>query len=371
MNLNANVGADSVKIGDRPAGWSSGSKEGNMSAIRNAVVQVLLVFAMAVSTAWAGPGTVTVMTKNMDAGTDFGFFFANLQTDPALGVQLTFEELQKNDFAGRASLLASEIAAKKPDIVGLQEVTLLRVGPNPANLVVVVDQLDLLLQALAAQGESYYVVETNELTDLVFQVSQDTAVRFTDHDVIIARRDSELSISNPQHHVYGTILSFPDLNITVPRGWISADVTAGAQTFRFVTTHLESSGGLYGNAAVDLIQAAQAAELAATFMNGPYPVVIAADFNSNATPTPPEQTASFGIMLNSGYIDAWRTVHRGIPGFTWPMYLEDPLRPYPNGPFERIDFVFARDLSPTAVERTGVRAPRSSDHAGVVATFDF
>jgi endonuclease/exonuclease/phosphatase family metal-dependent hydrolase len=342
-------------------------------AARRPLFLAVFVSLLAFSPLWAQSEPVTVMQKNMDTGTDFGFFFSNLQTDPALGVQLTFAEIQKNDYPGRASLLAQEIAAAHPLVVGLEEATLLTSGPDPTNTPnVLVDQLQLLLGALAAQGQSYYVVGTNTLTDLPFAVSQDFAVRFTDRDAIIARAGlpaDELSITNVQSHIYGTVLQIPGL--TALRGWISADVTTNGNAFRFVCTHLESSGGLYGNPDVDLVQAAQAAELATTFLGSPLPVAIAADFNSNATHTPPEQTLSFEIMLQAGYTDTWSAVHRGIPGFTWPMYLEDPLRPYPNGPFERIDFIFGLGIQPLDVDRTGLKKPWSSDHAGVVATLEF
>src|ERR1051325_455622 len=89
----------------------------------------VLFFLFGVSTSHAA---VRVMTKNMDSGTDFGFFFANLQTNPQLGIQLTLQEFQKNNFPLRAALLAQEIAAADPQVVGLQEVTLLRTGPTPA-----------------------------------------------------------------------------------------------------------------------------------------------------------------------------------------------------------------------------------------------
>jgi hypothetical protein len=76
-----------------------------MRRVGKVFVQVLVVFVVAVSTSRAATGTVTVMTKNVDAGTDFGFLFAYLETNPSLGVQLTFEEVQKNDYPLRASLL--------------------------------------------------------------------------------------------------------------------------------------------------------------------------------------------------------------------------------------------------------------------------
>ena len=107
---------------------------------------------------------VTVMTKNMDAGTDLGFVVAYLQTNLLLGVQLTFQEVLKNNYPLRAFLLGQEIAAAKPDVVGLQEATLWRTGPDPDHATdVMVDQLELLLDALAAQGQPYSVVAANTL----------------------------------------------------------------------------------------------------------------------------------------------------------------------------------------------------------------
>lgn len=61
----------------------------------------------------------------------------------------------------------------------------------------------------------------------------------------------------------------------------------------------------------------------------------------------------------------------GNPGFTWPLYLEGPLLEHTQGPLERIDYVFSKDVYPTSVCRTGLQRPFGSDHAGVFATFDF
>jgi endonuclease/exonuclease/phosphatase family metal-dependent hydrolase len=291
----------------------------------------------------------------MDAGTDFGFFFANLQTDPSLGVQLTWQELQKNNFPECAALLAREIVAAHPDVLGLQEVTLLRMGSTPQTATtVLMDQLQLLTDSLAALGHLCSAVAIQSNLDVAFPVSVDTAVRFTDFDAILVRADlPAANITNVQGSHYQALVSVS--GFTSYRGWVSADITVAGQPFRFVATHLESSGGLYGNPAVDLIQAAQAAELAETLASAEIPVVIAGDLNSNATHTPPEQTLSYGIMMSAGFTDSWRAVHRGIPGFTWLLYLEDPLRDRPQGPFERIDFVLARGLGPAAADRTGVK----------------
>lgn len=342
-----------------------------MHSIRKAVIRTVLAVLAGVglSSAYAGEA-VKVMTRNMDAGTDFGFFIANLQTDPALGVQQTLQEVLKNDFPARAWQLAKEIASTKPDLVGLQEVTVWSLPT--AGGTVTIDQLELLLQALSSDQYNvpYTVVAANTLTNLGFPIPGVGVARFTDRDVVIRRVGSAVTTSNPSSHSYTQLVPLtPD--ITVKRGWISVDATVGARTFEFVTTHLESSAGLYGNPQVDLIQAAQAQQLAQVFADRPDPVVIAGDFNSNATNTPPDQTQSFNIMLGEGYVDAWSALHRGIPGFTWPLYVEDPLQNRTQGPLVRIDFVFSKDVYPTSVTRTGLQRPFGSDHAGVLATFDF
>jgi endonuclease/exonuclease/phosphatase family metal-dependent hydrolase len=332
-----------------------------MKLAHNVLIKLVVVLAVLISSAsWATAAPkLTVMTKNMDAGTDFGFFLANLNTDPALGVQLTLNEVAKNNYFARSALLAQEIASAKPDVVGLQEVS---VWQTPQGTI---DQLQLLLLNLIALGQPYDVVKINTLTSFVFAAN----VAFTDQDVLIARRGSPATTNNAQAGLYSNLLPIESLGLLIKRGWISADVTLGGKTVTIVTTHLESSASLYGNPLVDLLQAAQATELAARFLLNPYPVIIAGDFNSNATHTPPEQTASVKIVTGYGYKDTWSAINHGNPGFTWPLYLEDPLRDHTNGPKERIDFIFASRINAISVDRTGLKAPQSSDHAGVIAEF--
>jgi endonuclease/exonuclease/phosphatase family metal-dependent hydrolase len=136
----------------------------------------------------------------------------------------------------------------------------------------------------------------------------------------------------------------------------------------FVDTHLESTNPAQPQ--VNLLQAAQAQELAGLFSGTPR-VVVTGDFNSNATNTPPEQTESVKIMLASGFTDSWPAVRYGNPGFTWPLFVEDPFAAHPQGPFERIDFIFESGFGIRSVDRIGFKAPHASDHAGVVAVLIF
>lgn len=331
---------------------------------------VLLGTFFMVFTASADNGAVTVMTQNMDAGTDLKLALAFINTStPTVGIDLTYQEILQSDIPGRAALLAHEIATLKPQLVSLQEVTLWTTGPDAFHQSTLFDQLQLLQGALAALGQNYSVVDVNPLTQIALPMSNGTWLGFLDRDAVLVRNGAGLGISNVRHGTYTNHLTIPTSlgNIEVPRGWIAADVASGSNTFTFVDTHLEST--YPGQPEINLLQAAQAQELASLFSGGR--VVIAGDFNSNATHTPPERTQSVKIMLSSGFTDSWPAVRHGNPGFTWPLYIEDPFAPHPQGPFERIDFIFESGLDVQTVDRIGLKDSHPSDHAGVVAALAF
>ena len=335
----------------------------NMRAVRYATL-----ILVAASSMWAGSGSnspITVMTQNMDSGTDLGLVLAYINSaTPTVGVDLTYQEILQSNFAGRAAILAQEIAAAKPDLVSLQEVTVWSTGPDPTHQTPFVDQLSLLEGALAALGAGYTEAKVQPLTALALPMSNGVYLGFLDRNAVLAR--TGLSTSNVKANVFTNILIIPTNlgTISAPAGWIAADVTVGGSTCTFVDTHLVSP--IPGHPEVDLLQAAQAAELATTLGSNAC-VVVAGDFNSNATHTPNERTQSVAIMLGAGFIDTWPVLNHGNPGYTWPLYVEDPAAPHPNGPFERIDFIFERGLSIQSVDRVGWKAPHASDHAGVIA----
>src|SRR5689334_12801484 len=101
--------------------------------------------------------TVTIMTQNMDDGTDQTFVVAAamnlIPLTLAQAVDLTYAELQASRFEQRNALLAQKIAAAKPDLLALQEASLWRTGPSPDNATVpLVDQIALILAALNQAG---------------------------------------------------------------------------------------------------------------------------------------------------------------------------------------------------------------------------
>ncbi len=329
---------------------------------------------------------VTVMTQNMDDGTDQTYIIMALQGYIPLddAVALTFAELQASDFEGRTRLLAAEIAQKKPDLVALQEAALWRFGGTPETATTVLyDQLALLTSALNAKGVPYDVVAVNRLTDLAVPSEQiNGALRFTDRNAILVRADlrpPKLHLSNVHARTFDA--AFPFGAFTVTAGWISADVHMGNRQFRLVTTHLESP--VPGVPEATLVQVAQANELLHALRNLQVPVVMCGDFNSDANGgSGPDATPTANLIQEAGYTEVWPATHGPSDlGLTWPYYLEDlfPAPPFfvPFEPIERIDLFFTKGMTPVRSDLVVLPAsnaaapPFASDHAGVISVFKF
>ncbi len=337
---------------------------------------ILLLLGLATWTAAADDEAgVSILTQNMDAGTDLGFAVA---LGAPVGVDLTLAEIQAGNLPERAELLAAKIAAEQPHLVALEEVTLWRVGPTPATATeVLYDQLDLLLSALASRGAAYEVVVVNTLTDLALPGSVG-ALRYTDRDVLLIRAElgpPELHLSNVHAHLFDAALNFQGLPVS--QGWLSADVHLGNSQFRLVVTHLESP--VPGVPEATEVQVAQAGELVQALRNLAIPVVVCGDFNSDANfGHGVDATPSVALIEAAGYADVWRIANPADPGATWPLYLEDQPPPdffAPSSPTERIDLFFSQDLQIISAKQVLAPAPAGSlpsygsDHAGVIATF--
>ena len=308
---------------------------------------------------------VKVMTQNMDAGTDLLFFFV---TDPITATELTYQELLATDFSGRAELLADQIVIHQPYLISLQEVTLWQTISVTGETGVLADQLDLLMDALAARHLQYNVVAGQDLTDITAPLGDGSYLRFLDRNVILARTDlkqSELALSNVRSGIYqATIAPVPGFPEAL-NGWLSVDAKIRGKSLRFFGTHLETPVSQD-----DPTQVLQGQELIAIMEQSTLPVILAGDFNSDASGLGigPDQTPTAAMIVEAGYADTWQTLHPGEPGFTWPLYLEDVLVVFPVDLFlERIDLIFARNLEILDVAIVGNNSPFPSDHSGVVA----
>jgi endonuclease/exonuclease/phosphatase family metal-dependent hydrolase len=333
------------------------------------------------------------MTQNMDDGTDLTYIIGALTgaipgVDVADAVDLTFSELQASDFAGRAMLMAVQIADRKPDIVALQEAALWRFGPTPETATTVLfDQLGLLVSALNALEVPYDVVAVNRLTDAALPGDQiGGALRFTDRNAMLIRaglRPPRFHLSDVHARTFDA--TFPFSGLTVTAGWISADVHMGNRQFRFVTTHLETP--ITGIPEATEVQVAQGDQLIHELRNLTVPVVICGDFNSDANHGGfVDDTPTVDNIEAAGYDETWPATH-GVDdlGLTWPLYLEDqfPAPPFfvSSTPFERIDLFFSKGMTADSSDLVVIPAtpgpsnplapPFATDHAGVISVFQF
>ncbi len=334
-----------------------------------AAILVALVLCLGVSAAEGNESkrVLRFMTRNMDAGTDLNLIFFYYPDIPT-GVSATLEQVVSTDIPSRVKRLADEIRTTQPDFVALQEVTTWRTGPSCGSTVVLYDQLQLLLDALAARHMKYTVAAAQTL-ETIAAPSLTGCVSFEDRNALLMRTDLKpagIEVSNIQSSNYAHSLDLTAIGISgfplIFNGYMSADIKAGSDTFRLFNTHLAST---YTFDPTGTLQVAQAGELVAALNATDLPVVLCGDFNSNAE-LGPEDTATVDMLLGAGFSDVWRLFNPTGTGYTWPLYYEDRAQG-PAVPVERIDLIFTRGVRTLKVDETGLTAPFASDHAGVVA----
>lgn len=321
------------------------------------------------------------MTRNMYVGTDFSEIFAAQDTPTLLAeVAEAFGDVQASDVQARIKAIAHEINAAKPGLVSLQEVALWQTGPfdptSPSANTVAFDYLQLLLDELN-KNESLNYGPVAVLTNLVAEAPAIGPtgffdVRFTDRVVLLARTDlnkKDFDVKNVVAAHFSTILSVPTPTlgqVTMPRGYISADILRCGQTLRFVTAHLESFEEQLG-LSFPFFRFAQALELLQGPTNTSVPVVLAGDFNADAEDA---NDPTYQLLLSGGFLDTWLQTSVNKPGFTWPLFLENPFV-YTTST-QRLDLVLARGaVTPEKADLVGERdvtnrLPTPSDHAGLV-----
>ena len=318
---------------------------------------------------------LAVMTYNVYVGSS---------VDPLLAVENPLQVPEEvanmynnviaSDFPGRAAAIAKSIKASQPHLIGLQEISLIRrqsPGDSITNRVpdaeeVVLDYLQILTDALQAEGVNYQVAAQVENIDVEMPMFTDTGivdVRLTDYDVILSR--SDVTVSRPMSVNYTHALTIEMLGLEIKRGYTAVDATVSGVTYRVVNTHLE--------AFVEESRVAQTQELVDVFSQETLPIIFLGDFNTPA----PDGTA-YQILLSAGYVDTWQMDSEGT-GYT--CCQSGALQNEVSAHYERIDQIFVRNLTlPASVltytvgDKPSDRLPSGlwpSDHAGVVAHFAY
>jgi endonuclease/exonuclease/phosphatase family metal-dependent hydrolase len=330
------------------------------------------------------PGRVGVMTLNMYIGADLGPLRAvenpKVLPDVVAGV---WEQFLATNVTERVKAMAGLIRTLRPDLIGLQEATLIRTDPSdfsshpqPNAEHVAYDFVALLLNALEQSRLSYRAVAQSQNFDIEVPRAnanrlEETDVRITDSDVILARGDVEVDPRSVTGRNYTAHLQFG--LVPVLRGFVAVDATVGGTTYRFATTHLES--GTFPPPPEENIRVEQVNELIVALdeleKKKPLPLIVVGDFNADA----PGGDA-YVPMLNAEYEDLW-TERVGAPAQGFTCCQDSTLLNQKSLLDERIDLIFARDIAlQRVVARTGLDKPGQktasglwpSDHAAVFAS---
>jgi len=381
-------------------------------ALAGLAVAALAATAAAVAAApatAAPPGKpLTVMTRNLYLGADINRPLRATAGKTGAAALVAFgnsnDELRdivdRTSFPVRSRLLAREIAAAQPDMVGLQEVALWRSGPLELGAVGVAnattvdyDFLATLLSDLASAGADYRVVNVQQESDVegpAFEgspfngtLANGRDVRLTMRDAMLLRVDDGLTVQASGGGQYATRLpvSVGGVPMTFIRGYNWADVRVGSVVTRLVNTHLESASSD--------VALGQAMELLAGPAATSRPTVVVCDCNSDplnhtSKPTDPLRTPHSGpydFIVGHGFVDQWLTFRPAEQG--WTSGLSETADDATAAGFDhRIDMVFARGSSPSVTDRVSAdrgevtgnevtdRDPATglwpSDHAGVV-----
>jgi hypothetical protein len=132
-------------------------------------VSVAVAAALAVvcaAPARADDATVRILTQNVYQGTNFDEINAATSApDFFAAVTTTYQNVLATNPVERAAAVAGEIVRERPDIVSLQEATILRTGPlgagpPPSAANVQFDYLQSLMGDLNGQGQHYAIVAT-------------------------------------------------------------------------------------------------------------------------------------------------------------------------------------------------------------------
>jgi endonuclease/exonuclease/phosphatase family metal-dependent hydrolase len=314
---------------------------------------------------------VRAMTYNVDEGTDFQeLIAAQTPFQFVAAVTTTYQNILATKPAERAAAMARVIARRQPDVIGLQEASILRTGPHgsPATTVQA-DLLQLLIGELEKLGQHYVVVAIVPGLDAQAPSLLGFDVRLTTQDAIIARTDIDMLTIHVQVQHFATLLTVPTAigPITIPRGWAALDAVVRGQALRFVTTHLDPDS--------PPIQLAQAKELLQTAGDTPLPVVFAGDFNATADDPSNPTFATYQAIIDGGFQDAWKLVeHPHQPGFT--CCQDANLLNVNSALSHRSDLILLRgrtDVDDVRLvgDHQADRTPSGlwpSDHAAVVAT---
>ena len=243
---------------------------------------------------------VTFMTRNLFLGADLIPLATTKGEEFERAAGNLLNTVKATDPDGRMKLVAGEIAKAKPDLVGLQEVTLWKTGPKndpaPANAVVI-DYLATLKRELAARGASYRVVADQRTLSLEGPTDQNVDLRFTDGNVVLARKG--VKVTKARSSDFKSQLQIPTQQmgtISVNRSFNQLNASVRGAKLHLVNAHLEAYS--------PDTRLQQAKELVAGPLRSKLPTVLVGDLNSGPNLAKPEDRPPYKAIAKAGFKEA-------------------------------------------------------------------
>jgi endonuclease/exonuclease/phosphatase family metal-dependent hydrolase len=241
---------------------------------------------------------VKVMTRNVFLGADL-VPIASAERGPdfekAAGALLA--EVTAGDPKGRMKLIGAEIAKAKPDLVGLQEVSLWRTGPkgDPAAATHVrFDFLAAIRKELKRRHRSYRVVARRLGLNVEGPTDRGVDVRLTLGDVILARKGVKVRRSRSRLFAHQLVIPTKALGpVNTSRTWNALDATVRGARIHLVNAHLEAYSPDF--------RLQQARELVAGPLNSKLPTILVGDLNSGPDLAKPEDRPPYAAIAAAGF----------------------------------------------------------------------
>jgi endonuclease/exonuclease/phosphatase family metal-dependent hydrolase len=355
----------------------------------------------------AAVGDIDVMTQNQYIGADLLPLiqkFEKFGTDEFNNAVVSvIETIAANRTGPRVNSLAREIAARKPHLVGLQEVWYVdcipavpKLGGYPCNDPKIADawgdHLTLTMNSLgsayavAARVENFKLVSFGPYPGIPFYYNNVPAyLQVIDRDVILARSNVSASVFKDYPCAkpsldgcnYQVDLPLAKLETSIKRGFVMVDANVNGKTYRFVNTHLENEASPFIPGEVQSAQAAQLIQTTLSTTPSGVRLIIVGDTNSAPTDPPASLPTPYTLFAAAGLVDIWLLRPGNVSGLSC-CQLED-LANRVSALTRRVDLILARErpLSVKAARLIGeVAADRlpppglglwPSDHASVAA----
>jgi endonuclease/exonuclease/phosphatase family metal-dependent hydrolase len=325
---------------------------------RKPLVFAAALAATAVVASPAQARDVTVMTRNLYLGANL----LPLATSPADQFQHAaagvFASVKATDPDGRMKLVAREFAHAKPDLVGLQEVSLWRAGAGPASAVAF-DYTATLMTELRRLHSGYRLVALKRGFNVEAPTDGGFDVRLTLGDAILARKG--VKVSHVRSHTFKHQLTIPTQGIgpvKVTRGWNQLDARIGRTRLHFVNTHLEAYS--------PTVRAAQAKELVKRALKSKRRTILVGDLNSGPDLAQAPDRLAYAAIAKAGFKPARTDRHS--------CCFDDSLN---TGGWEHnVDWILTKPKvklvrSSLTGKETTAAGLHPSDHGGVVSTLRF